>query len=159
MKKIETLRAALAEAIPELRREPDRLRIWIEDGAASSRQSETLGFGFAYRASLLIVETKTDLALIALPIFRWLRINQPDLLAPGAEGFSFDADILDNESWDVLIQLQLRENVTVVPREDGGWSLDYLAEPDPLFSDDSGLDDAGDIPGLTEVITTARPSE
>lgn len=158
MKKIDSLRTVLTEAIPELRRETDRLRIWVEDGSGSSRQTRTLSFGLSYRVNLLLVEMETDLALIALPIFRWLRVNQPELLKPGAEGFTFDADILDNRCSDIVIQLQLTENVSVTPREDGGWSLDYLPEPDPLFEDDQPPPGLDDVPELEAVTVTSRPS-
>ena len=158
MEKIDTLRAVLTEAIPELKREPERLRMWVEDGAGSSRQTGTLAFGFTYRLNILLVEMSTDIALIALPIFRWLRVNQPDLLAPGKEGFSFDADVLDNRACDIVIQIDLTENVTVAPREGGGWSLDYLSEPDPLFEDGEPPEGLPEAPDLTEVIATGHQS-
>lgn len=156
MQKIETLRAALTESLPELKNEPDRLRMWVEDGAGSSRQTASLSFGFSYRLNVLLVEMSTDIALIALPIFRWLRVNQPDLLAPGKEGFSFDADVLDNRTCDIVIQLSLTENVQVAPIEAGGWSLDYLPEPDPMFEDGDPLGDLAAAPNLADVIATSE---
>lgn len=156
MKKIDTLRAALTDAIPELKREPERLRMWVEDGAGSSRETGSLAFGFSYRLNVLLVEMSTDIALIALPIFRWLRVNQPDLLTPGKEGFSFDADVLDNRTCDIVIQLSLTENVTVALREEGGWSLDYLPEPDPMFEDGAPLGGLPAAQGLADVIATTE---
>lgn len=157
--KAASLRAALTDALPEFQREPDRLRMWVEDGAAQHRQTATLAFGFRYRLNVLLVECATDIALVALPLFRWLRVNQPDLLAPGRDGFTFDADILDNRTADMLIQLELTDNVTVAPREEGGWTLDYLPEPDPMFPDFDGLGDADPIPDLAKVVTTATPAD
>jgi len=154
VKKPASLRAALQDALPEFRREPGRLKVWIEDGSGLSRQTGTLAFAFRYRLHLLMEEVASDIALVALPIFRWLRVNQPELLAPGAAGFAFDADVLDNGSADILIQLDLTENVTVAPREEGGWALDYLPEPDPLFTDGEPLDGIATFPDLTEVVTT-----
>lgn len=157
MEKPKTLRAAIEAALPEFKRDPARLKVWIEDGAGMSRQTPSLAFGFRYRLNVMLEEATSDIALVALAIFRWLRVNQPDLMAPGAAGFSFDADILDNKSWDILIQLELTENVTVAPREGGGWELNYLPEPDPLFLDGEpleGMEEEDDpIPGLLEVVT------
>lgn len=153
MKKSDDLRAAVAAALPEFRNEPDRLRIWIENGTAQCRQTASLSFGFAYRLNLLFVEASSDIALVALPIFRWLRVNQPDLLAPGAAGFSFDVDVLDNATCDILVQLDLAENVAVASTPDGGWTLDYLAEPDPLFMDGEPLPGMAAAPDLAAVIT------
>ena len=153
MEKSRSLRSALESALPEFRREPDRLRMWVEDGAAQHRQTATLAFAFRYRLNVLLVECATDLALVALPLFRWLRVNQPDLLAPGRDGFTFDADILDNKTADVLIQLELTDCVTVSPLEDGGWSLDYLPEPDPMFPDFDPPGGLGEIANLSDVVT------
>ncbi|MXO73565.1 phage tail protein [Alteraurantiacibacter buctensis] len=149
MRKAEDLRAAIAEALPEFRGQPDRLRIWVEDGAGRSTQSNSLSFGFAYRLNVLLEETRSDIALLALAVFRWLRINQPDLLRPGADGFRFEVDVLDNSTSDILLQLDLKENVSVAPIDGGGWTLDYLAEPDPLWDDFLGAGDVDPIPDLT----------
>lgn len=151
MKKIDILRAAMAEALPEFKREPHRLVIWIENGTARSTQSKTLGFGFSYRINLLLVETNTDLALITLALFRWLRVHQPDLLRPNTEGISFDADILDNSTSDIRFELLLTENVTVTPLTDGGWHLDYLPEPDPLFDDETAPCALDEVPLLADI--------
>ena len=156
MKKIQSLRTALTAALPELQTDPDRLRLWVEDGSASSRQTQSLGFGFTYRANLLIEEASTDIALIALPIFIWLRVHQPELLRPGAEGFSFEVDILDNRCADILIRLQLTENITVGTREEGGWDVNYQDEPDPLFDDGLPPWDLDDVPPFAAVTTEAH---
>ena len=133
MRKIDSLRAAIAAALPELATSPDRLRMWIEQGSARSVQTASEGFAFGFRLNILVVELAGDLALLALPVFRWLRANQPELLAAGAEGFTFDADLLDNQTADILIQLDITQNVAVIDRPGGAAALEYLAEPDPLF--------------------------
>lgn len=152
MRKARSLRASIIEALPEFTGEPDRLRIWVEDGAGRSTLSAALGFGFSYRLNVLLVEARTDIALLALAVFRWLRVNQPDLMRPGADGFTFETDILDNDTADILLQLSLTENVSVAPRDEGGWTLDYLDEPDPLFEDELGAGGTDPIPPLIEVV-------
>lgn len=151
MQKLTTLRAAIAAALPELARSPENLRIWIERGAGKCQGTATDAFGFTFQANVLIVEMASDIAVLAHAIFRWLRVNQPDLLVPGKEGFSFDADILDNGSADVLIQIQLSQNVTVAPQDGGSFALAYLPEPDPLFGDDLGFAGTDPIVRLTAV--------
>lgn len=140
MLKLDSLRKAIATALPEMTRSPENLRIWIERGAGRCQGTTSDAFGFTFQANVLIVEMTSEIAVLAHAIFRWLRVNQPDLLSPGREGFSFDADILDNGSADVLLQLQLTQNVTVAPNDGGGFELAYLAEPDPLFADDQPVD-------------------
>lgn len=151
MKKARSLREALTAAVPEIAGEPDRLLVWVEEGSGKSTQSATLGFAFEYRLNLLLVETRADIALVALAVFQWLRVHQPERLSPGAEGFGFDADILDNETADILITLDLRENVSVAAAAGGGHVLTYLDEPDPLFDDGLGFGGAEPVPLLEAV--------
>jgi hypothetical protein len=135
MRKIDTLRAAIFAVLPELGNEPDRLRIWIERGTAKSTQTEGRGFAFAFQLNVLVVEMATDIAVLFLAVFEWLRVNQPDLMVPGKDAIGFDADILDNASADVLLQLQLDQAISAAPKGDGGYDLEYRGEPDPLFVD------------------------
>lgn len=155
MNKIKLLRTALTSALPELRKDPDRLKLWVENGSAQSRQTESFGFAFQYRLNVLIADASTDIALIALALFRWLRVQQPNLLAAGSDGVSFDADILDNGTADILFQLELVENIAVSAQQGGGFTLDYLTEPDPLMMDGLGFGDTAPIPPLNQVVTTA----
>lgn len=157
MRKALSLRTAITEALPEFATDPDRLRIWVEDGTVRSTQSPSLSFGFTYRLNVLLEEARSDIALLALAVTRWLRINQPDLLRPGGVGFDFECDILDNSTSDILLQLDLTENVAVAPREEGGWSLDYLPEPNPLFTDDQGAGETDPVPDLAGHLVDEDP--
>lgn len=158
MSKPKSLRAALQAALPELRNEPGRLKLWIENGAVRARGTSSHGFALQYPLSVLIEEAKTDIAIIALAICRWLRVNQPDLLAPNGDSFQFESDILDLETADVLFTINLTENITVTPQEGGGWTVTYLEEPDPLFDDDTAFAGLDPIPLLAEVRLTDRGS-
>lgn len=149
MKKPETLRKAIQDAVSEFASEPDRLRLWVEEGSVRCFGSGSLSFGMEYRLNILLVEAKTDIALIVLPIVRWLQVNQPNLLTPNTDGFAFEADILDNTSCDILLRMDLMENVGAIPQEDGSTLITYLPEPDPLFDDFSAPGDLETIPALT----------
>lgn len=154
MQKPASLRAALTAALPELRDQPDRLVIWVEDGAVRARQTATHGFAFEYPLSVLLREVSTDIAIVALAINRWLRRHQPDLLAGGSgDSYKFETDVLDNRTADILFTIALCENVAVEPQPDGSWSVDYLVEPDPLFEDDQPLLPDIATPPLTAVET------
>lgn len=154
MKKATSLRAALTAAIPELRNEPGRLKLWIENGAVRARGTATHGFAFQYPLSVLIEEASTDIAIIALAITRWLRVNQPDLLAPNGDSFQFESDILDVSTADILFTINLTEAVAVAPQEDGSWQVNYLDEPDPMFADGLAFQGLDPIPPLAEVRLT-----
>lgn len=150
MNKIDSLRTAIVEALPELSGDPSRLRMWVDRGTAKSQQTASLSFGFDYRLNILVIEMAADIALLSLALFRWMRINEPHLLTPGADGFSFDADMLDNRTADILIQIDVRQNVSVQPSGDG-FTLAYLAEPAPLFDDDNSLAPGAPVPPLEDV--------
>lgn len=113
MRKIDTLQAALRAAIPEAANDPAALQVWIDRGRGIARQTGTSGFALAFRLNVLAIGVRTDLSLIALAVTKWLRTNQPELLQPGADSFTFDADILDATTADVLIQLDLTQNYEV----------------------------------------------
>ena len=135
MRKIDTLKTAIFAALPELNKDPDRLRVWIERGTAKSTQTEARGLAMAFQLNVVVVEMTSDIAILFLGIFQWLRINQPDLMMPGTDAIGFDADILDNGTADVLVQLQLDQAVSAAPRADGGYDLQYQSEPNPAFDD------------------------
>ncbi len=154
MNKPKSLRQALIAALPELRNEPERLKLWIENGAVRARGTASHGFALQYPLSVLIEEAKTDIAIIALAICRWLRVNQPDLLAPNGDSFAFESDILDLKTADILFTINLTENITVVPNEDGSRAVTYLQEPEPLFDDGTAVSGLDPIPLLAEVALT-----
>lgn len=152
MLKIDRLRAAITTALPELKRSPENLSIWIERGAGRCQGTSTDAFGFAFEANVLVKEMASEIAVLAHAIFRFLRVDQPNLLVPGNDGFTFDADILTNGTADVLLQIQLTQNVTVAAKPNGaGYDLAYLPEPDPLFSDGLGFGGVDPVPPLTGV--------
>jgi len=151
MNKLDSLRAAIAQALPELQRSPENLRLWISRGSGRCQGTASDAFGFEYEANVLIVEMGSDFAVLAHAIFRWLRVNQPALVVPPNEGFTFDVDPLDNGTADVLLQLRLTQNVTVATKDGGGFDMHYLAEPDPLFADGLGFADAMPVPPFAGV--------
>jgi hypothetical protein len=147
-----SLRAAITAAVPELAAHPARLKMWIEKGSAQCRQSESFGFTFSYRLCVYLEDLATDIAIVSLALFGWLRVNQVDLLSPGTDGFTFDADVLDNGTVDVMFLLKLTEDVAVTPRDDGKFDLAYQAEPDPMWDDFLGAGGAAPVPPLAAIV-------
>ena len=151
MRKLNSLRSAIEQAMPEMAQNPANLRIWVDRGSAASPMTASHSLGFSYRANVLIMNMVTDVAVLALAIFGWLRVNQPNLMVPNTDGFAFDLDVLDNEKVDVQIQIDLTENVKVTPNNDGSFGLEYLDEPDPLFDDFVSASAANPPPPLAAV--------
>lgn len=132
MRKLETLTQAIFAALPELENNPDRIRIWIERGSARSTQTKSRSLSFAFQANVLVTEMASDITVLFLAIFEWARVNQPELMMPNSGEIGFDADILDNSTADILLQLQLDQAVGAVIAQDGGYTLNYQGEPDPF---------------------------
>ena len=151
MRKLDSLRAAIEAAVPGLAQNPANLRIWVDRGTCGATQTASGGCTFGYRANVLVMEMAADLSVIAHALTTWLRVEQPDRFVPGADGFTFEVDVLSNTAVDVLIQVDLTESVTAARNEDGTFALAYLPEPDPLFDDNAGAGDAAPVPPLRAV--------
>lgn len=151
MKKPASLRAVIEATVPDLKENPDRLIMWIDQGSVASPMTASLNFAYSYRLKILILGYAGKQIPVAIAILYWLRINQPDLLQPGKSAFNFEADFNDNKSVDLEIDLQLTEQVVGVPDEDGLLDLDYLPEPDPLFPDDLPYGGAEAATHLSEI--------
>lgn len=151
MRKIDSLRQVLSTSIEELSKSNERLRIWIDRGTVQCRQTATFGFTMAYRVNVLLMDMTTDIASVGYVICAWLRINQPDLLAPGKDAFALDLDVLDNGKYDALIQIDLNQNVTCAINGQGKMQVDYLPEPEPLFADDLPFPGLDAVPVLKAV--------
>lgn len=113
MRKIDSLRDTLLAAIPEANNDPAMLPTWIDRGSVRGRQTGSGSFEMAFRLNVLAIGVRTDLSLISLAVTKWLRTNQPERLQPGSDSFTFDADILDSDTADVLIQIDLTQNYEV----------------------------------------------
>ena len=154
MIKPDSLRKAIEAVLPELQINPDHLKMWIDKGSATARMTQTLGFCWTYRLSILVEGMVQNPSIIAIAIIQWLRVNQPELLTPGKKAFDFDVDIIDNVTADFGVDLELSEMVSAIQREDGGYDMQHLPDPDPLFDDDIFLS-ADEAPAdLTEAWLT-----
>jgi len=139
--KPDSLRAALTAVVPAVARDPDRLKIFIDKGTIATRDGPTLGFEYRYRliGELLDFQAAAPEAVF-LAIVLWLREHQPDLVQNpnrAASAISFQAELIDATTVDLVFELELTEAVRVVPREAGGHELVFVPEPSlPTFDPD-----------------------
>jgi hypothetical protein len=130
--KLDACRAAIVAGNPDLERDPDRLAIWADKGRVVSRRTAAFGYEWRYRVNLLFEAFTASPDAIMIPLLVWLRDAQPDLLqnfTTGDDAVKFEAHILDLTSWDVLVQFELTEAVTLTPREGGGFDAVHPPEP------------------------------
>lgn len=138
MKKADSLRAFIAEWFPELARDPQRLRMWVETGKVRTLSSAGRDFEWQYTLQVMVEDFAGDASGLAVVLSEWCRLHQPDLLQADA-GVPFEADILDAGSYDVSFSLPLSEPVLVSDRPGGGWLLEHPDEPAPIFADEDPL--------------------
>lgn len=137
MNKPDSLRAYLTAAIPVLKREPERLQLYIDKGRVISTGTGSVSFQYAYRLNLVLLDFPGHPDEVFLPLLLWASINQRELLQSmtrGEGGIEFEADILSPTTADLSIYLDLTERVIATAMENS-YTLTHPDEPpvDPGF--------------------------
>lgn len=149
MKKPDLLRARLTEAFPdEFGKDSNRLSLWIEEGHIRCHAAPgNLNYSVCYKLCVSITGWALPSVMIWSVLVDWLRVQQPDLLTPAksATAIPFEADLISETVVDIGFDLQLVEPVRVTKREDGGFDMIIVSEPDPLFPDAAPLLPSGPL--------------
>ncbi|WP_413504292.1 phage tail protein [Serratia grimesii] len=131
MLKPKSLRKALYDAVPKLRANPDMLRIFIDSGVIGATLAASLSFENRYTLNVIVEDYSDDVDLLLVPIGAWLRENQPDIMTTDEgkkKGFTYFADINNDDSYDISISLQLTER-TLVKEVDRVLHVSHVPEP------------------------------
>ncbi|SFB45463.1 P2 phage tail completion protein R (GpR) [Pseudomonas sp. NFIX10] len=134
MNKPESLRTHLLATIGELKHNPDRLLIFIDNGKVRCTAAASLSFEYSFDLQVILTDFAGHPDSVMLPVLCWLKVNQADLLEnlnKSAEGIQFEADILDNSKVDLSLTLPLTERVIVGKDADGKTAIRHLGEPQP----------------------------
>lgn len=132
MNKPESLRAHLLAAVPELKHNPDRLLVFVDQGTLRSTAAPGLSFEYSYQLNLILTDFAGHPDAVAIPLFAWVLANQRELMENperGKEAIKFEADILDNSKVDLSIILPLTERVIVKRQENGTLQVSHPPEP------------------------------
>lgn len=133
MYKPKSLRKALTDAVPDLARNPEMMRIFIDNGKLASTLAASLSFENQYTLNVVVTDFTGDIELLLVPIQAWLRIHQADIMTTDEgrkKGFTYFADINSNDCADISISLMLTERTIV--REDGDkLHVESVPEPQP----------------------------
>jgi hypothetical protein len=134
MNKPESLRAHLLATIGELKHNPDRLLIFIDNGKIRCTAAASLSFEYSFDLQVILTDFAGHPDSVMLPVLGWLKVNQAELLEnlnKSAEGIQFEADILDNSKVDLSLTLSLTERVIVGKDADGNTTTRHPGEPQP----------------------------
>ena len=131
MEKPALLRAEIEKHLPEIKNNPENLTLFVQNGRVSGNK-HTLGHEVRYTLALMIDGYTGDTDILNAVILNWARRHQPDLLAPGHvpdNAYRLEADILDNRSCDLLIELALSERITVTADNNGQVTVRHQKPP------------------------------
>ena len=132
MNKPESLRTHLLATIGELKHNPDRLLIFIDNGKIRCTAAASLSFEYSFDLQIILTDFAGHPDSVMLPVLGWLKVNQADLLEnlnKSAEGIQFEADILDNSKVNLSVTLSLTERVIVGMNADGMTTIHHPGEP------------------------------
>lgn len=160
MRKADSLRQWLTATLPDLKTHPDRLSIFVEAGQIKARQSRTLSFSYGYTLKVGIWDYAGDADHIIVPLLAWIEREQPELLRQSdSQPFSFEAELLDGDTSDIVISIALTEaRIVNLSGSGDGYEIDRPAEPD--FTDQfEGIvaKFRHGFAGLESVITSSDP--
>ena len=129
MKKPDSLKRLLLRAVPQLAASPESLLLFVDQGAIAARAGATLSFEYRYKLNLVATNFTGDRNALVVPLLAWISEAQPDLLERAdSQPFTFESEILDGDTADLSITLDLTEAVSVII-EDGAYQIRHLDEP------------------------------
>ncbi|KGB03017.1 P2 phage tail completion R family protein [Enterobacteriaceae bacterium ATCC 29904] len=133
MLKPDSLRKALTESVPVLSKNPEMLRLFIDNGKINSTLAASLSFEKQYTLNVVVTDFTDDFDLLLVPVLAWLREQQPDIMASEEgrkKGFTWYADINTDNSFNVSISLLLTER-TIVRQVEKALHVENIPEPAP----------------------------
>ena len=131
MKKPDSLRQALTDAVAELAQNPDKLHCFIQEGRIFATSATSLSFEYLYTLEIIVTDYGADPNTLIVPILAWLHRHQNEMLSNPElmrDGFSFEADILNHDTVDLAIKLKLSERVGV-HQANGEYIVEHYDEP------------------------------
>lgn len=139
MLKPNSLRAHLTAATPELRRNPDKVSIFVREGRLLAAGAESLSFEYRYTLNVVVLDYAGASNAIMVPLLAWLRANQIEILDNPSlrdKSVRFDVEYLNKETVDISIEIDLTEAVIVAEGEDPAsaetakrYTVSHAAEP------------------------------
>ncbi|MBB6153703.1 hypothetical protein HDC30_000897 [Pseudomonas sp. JAI115] len=132
MNKHESLRKHLLATMPDLRHNPDRLLIFIDNGKVRCTAAPSLSFEYSFDLQIILTDFAGHPDSVVLPLLGWISVHQPELLEnldKVKNGIQFEADILDKNKVDFSLTLPLTERVIVGTDAQGQTTIKHAGEP------------------------------
>lgn len=131
MKKLTDLRDYLLSTVPELKRGPDRLHTFIENGTIEFWRGGSYSHLYRIPIRIIVTDYRGEADDIVIPVLEWLHVREPGL--EERNSISFDVEVLSNEAIDLSLTVNVTERV-IVKDENGQRHIHHvLPEPDPAM--------------------------
>jgi len=112
MNKLLSLRQHLIDAVPELKRGPEKLLTFINDGSVKFHRGQHLSHQYQVDAQIVVTDYAGELDTLMIPLLQWLSHYQPDLEPD--EAVRLEAEILSNHAWDLALTVRITERVVAL---------------------------------------------
>lgn len=123
MKKPQLLRDHITRACPDLATNPEKLTVFIERGQIVHTGTPALSFEYRYTLNIVITDWAGSTDVLVVPIVAWLKRHQPDIFDNTdrrERAFRFESEIIDHQTADIGIEIDLSETVAVHGETVGG---------------------------------------
>ncbi len=100
MQKMKSLRQALTDAVPQLKTNPEMMRIFADEGNIDARLAASLSHEKNYTLNVIVCDFVGDPDLIFVPVAAWLRENQPDNLGGDFKEFQSAYEAVGTDLFD-----------------------------------------------------------
>ncbi|MEX0738176.1 MAG: phage tail protein [Pseudohongiella sp.] len=150
MKKLADLRNHILTNVAGLKRNPDKLLTFIEDGNIEFWEGPNLSHMYSLPVRLIVTDFSGNVDELILPILSWLKVRQPG--HDPTTTISFEAELLNNDSYDISITVNISETV-LVRSTDAGLDVEHLLpEPTLEMNEDAEWQIIADLHGYAEPV-------
>lgn len=132
MKKLNSIKDTLLKKIRYLSENSEKLYLFVDDGDIIATNEPSLSYEYSYSLNIILEAFPGDQNIVFAVVVEWVKQHQPDILAnpdKRQNGIRFEADILNNLSANISIDLKLTERV-IVKEKDGQYHVDAVPEPE-----------------------------
>lgn len=139
MLKANSLRETLTRSNVWCRANPEAFTVFVEEGSIETT-GETASFMYRYTLVLFVMNFAGGIDDFTLPLMAWLWHNQPDLLLNPEKNreIKFTTLVNNDDTADILYEVQIRERVRVRLDENGVPYAEHLPEPKPRLPSGDG---------------------
>lgn len=132
MLKPDAIREIITRANPYLKRDPDKLQVFLEGGQIVAYGAASLSYEYRYTLNVIVMDYPNHADQIIVPMLAYLRTQQPELFENrdlAQNLIRFDAEILNQGTIDLSLQVDLTERVIVSQDEDNRLTATHVGEP------------------------------